>query len=223
MSRLCNMSSNTGLGLQRLFPENLFRGIHELITKSNGLDWMIHRGSHNIPYGFMGLVTLTAGAFTYVTYHDYATEVSNELSDALDSVQSSELFIPADQDSLKDSMVGETENNKDGNDENENAKDNSALDNAEENNNEDEKLQSIEGEKEQEEVLEKETPKESDPEGSDPKNELKRVGQQDKENRKTENSPKVRSETDELTKTKEEGKKGGSSKKKTIKHRKLKK
>lgn len=185
---------------------------------------MIHRGKHNIPYGFMGLVTLTAGAFTYVTYHDYAMEVSNNLSDALDSVQSSELFIPADQDSLKDSMIGETENNKDGNDENENAKDNSALDNAEGNNKGDEKLQSIEGEKEQEEVLEKETPKESDPEEIDPKNQLKRVGQQDKENRKTENSPKIQSETDEPTKTNIEGKKGGSSKnkkKKTIKHRKV--
>lgn len=182
---------------------------------------MIHRGKHNIPYGFMGLVTLTAGAFTYVTYHDYAMEVSNNLSDALDSVQSSELFIPADQDSLKDSMIGETQNN---NDEIKNTEETFTLDNAEKTDVNDEKVQSVEGEKDVQEVVEKETPKESDPEEIDPKNQLKRVGQQDKENRKTENSPKIQSETDEPTKTNIEGKKGGSSKnkkKKTIKHRKV--
>ena len=209
------MSSNTGTGLQSLFPENLFRGIHEFITKTNGLDFLIHRGSHNIPYGFMGLVTLTAGAFTYVTYQDYATEVSSNLSEALDSVQSSELFIPADQDSLKDSVMEESQNSSDLLEEvNENT-----LDNAVENTEDIEKEQSISADTN----MEKEMPKESDTDDKDPKKEVKRIVEQDKEIEKTKKSPKVHSETDEPTKTNGGGKKSGPSKKKTVKHRKAKK
>lgn len=221
------MSSNTGLGLQSLFPDNLFRGIHELITKNNGLDFMIHRGSHNIPYGFMGLVTLTAGAFTYVTYQDYATEVSNDLSKAL---QSSELFIPAEQDSLKDST--EEDNNNEGAMV-ANEGDEIPLENAVSNDDNTENTQSIESEKDSEKLLEKETPKQSDQrdidqreieqeDSNDPKIVPKRDGQQNKENRKTEISPKVRSETDEQTKS-NGGSKKSRSPKKTIKHRKTKK
>ena len=210
------MSSNTGTGLQSLFPDNLFRGIHDLITNTNGLDMMIHRGTHNIPYGFMGLVTLAAGTFTYVTYRDYANEVSTDLSNALDSIQSSEIFIPAQQDSLKDtteeanSLVENTTEN-----------DNNVLDNAVLNNDSFENNQSISGRENPSNLLEKETPKESSQEEI-AENTLKKDGEQIKENRKTENSAKVQSETDEQTKSGGTSKKSALSKK-TVKHRKKKK
>lgn len=210
------MSSNTGTGLQSLFPDNLFRGIHDFITNTNGLDMMIHRGTHNIPYGFMGLVTLAAGTFTYVTYRDYANEVSTDLSNALDSIQSSEIFIPAQQDSLKD-MTEEANFLVENTAEN----DNNILDNAVLNNDSFENNQSSSGEENPSNLLEKETPKEFSQEGI-AENSLKKDGEQIKENRKTENSAKMQLETDEQTKSGGTSKKSALSKK-TVKHRKKKK
>ena len=206
------MSSNTGFGLQSLFPDNLFRGIHEFVTKTNGLDLMIHRGTHNRPYGFMGLVTLTAGTFTYVTYRDYANEVSDDLANALNSIQNSEFFIPADEDPLKDSL--DTTNNEN------TVADSDSTENAVVIEDNVENIQSISGKETTEETLEKETPKESGQEGME-ESSLKRDAEKEKENRKTENSPKVRFETNEQTKSNGGSKKGVLTKK-TVKRRKIK-
>ena len=40
------------------------------IKQSNILNKSINSGTANVPYAFMGLVTLVAGTFTYVTYKD---------------------------------------------------------------------------------------------------------------------------------------------------------
>jgi hypothetical protein len=89
------MSSNSGSGLQNLSPENLFNSVSHFFTNNKTLDFLMNRGAYDIPYGFMGIATIAAGTFTYVTYQDYANEVSTGISETLDSIQSTELFIPS--------------------------------------------------------------------------------------------------------------------------------
>ena len=55
----------------------------------------MNRGTSDIPYGFMAIATVAAGTFTYVTYQDYANEISTGISETLDTIQSTELFIPS--------------------------------------------------------------------------------------------------------------------------------
>ena len=89
------MSSNSGTGLQSILPENLFTTVNEFITNNKTLDFLMNRGSSDIPYGFMAIATVAAGTFTYVTYQDYANEISTGISETLDTIQSTELFIPS--------------------------------------------------------------------------------------------------------------------------------
>jgi outer membrane biosynthesis protein TonB len=89
------MSSNSGTGLQSILPENLFTTVNEFITNNKTLDFLMNRGTSDIPYGFMAIATVAAGTFTYVTYQDYANEISTGISETLDTIQSTELFIPS--------------------------------------------------------------------------------------------------------------------------------
>lgn len=90
------MSSNSGVGLQSLLPENILKNINGFFTNNKTLDFLIHRGKADIPYGFMGIATAAVGTFTYVTYKDYANEISSGISETLDTIQSTELFIPSE-------------------------------------------------------------------------------------------------------------------------------
>lgn len=89
------MTSNSGTGLQNLSPENLFNNVSHFFTNNKTLDFLINRGTSDIPYGFMAIATFAAGTFTYVTYKDYANEISTGISETLDTIQSTELFIPS--------------------------------------------------------------------------------------------------------------------------------
>lgn len=91
------MSSNSGQGINGILPQNMIQSITDFFTKNNSLNFLMHRGNGNIPYGFMGLVTIAAGTLTYVTYTDYLNELSSDISESLDSMQSSEMFIPSDE------------------------------------------------------------------------------------------------------------------------------
>jgi hypothetical protein len=91
------MSSNSGQGINGILPQNMLQSITDFFTKNNSLNFLMHRGNGNIPYGFMGLATIAAGTFTYVTYTDYLNELSSGISESLDSMQSSEMFIPSDE------------------------------------------------------------------------------------------------------------------------------
>ena len=89
------MSSNSGSGITSILPQNIFSTVNNFISNNKTLDFLMNRGSYDIPYGFMGIATIAAGTFTYVTYTDYANEISSGISETLDTVQSSELFIPS--------------------------------------------------------------------------------------------------------------------------------
>ena len=95
------MSSNSGTGIYRLLPQNFFGSVNDFLTNNKTLDFFMHRGTNDIPYGFMAISTLAVGAFTYVTYSDYANELSTGISETIDQLQSNELFNnsePNDQD-----------------------------------------------------------------------------------------------------------------------------
>ncbi len=89
------MSSNSGTGINRILPENFFGSVNDFLTKNKFMDFFINRGTNDIPYGFMAISTAAVGAFTYVTYTDYADEIASGISDTLDSIQSTELFNSA--------------------------------------------------------------------------------------------------------------------------------
>ena len=93
------MSSNSGAGIDSILPQNLFNNINSFLTNNKTFDFMMNRGKYDVPYGFMAIATFAAGTFTYVTYQDYANEISSGISETLDSVQSSELFIPSNEES----------------------------------------------------------------------------------------------------------------------------
>ena len=64
-------------GLKRLFSIDLSK----YIKHNNTLNTLISTGKYDVPYAFMGLVTVAVGSFTYVTYMDYSTsptEIENE-------------------------------------------------------------------------------------------------------------------------------------------------
>jgi hypothetical protein len=86
------MSSNSGTGIHRLLPQNFFGSVNDFLTNNKTLDFFMHRGTNDIPYGFMAISTVAVGAFTYVTYTDYANEISTGISETLDNLQSNELF-----------------------------------------------------------------------------------------------------------------------------------
>ena len=90
------MSNNPGSGPQNIFSSisNLFNvdKIMNDIKKNDILNKSIHSGVSNVPYAFMGLVTLVAGTFTYVTYSDYSNEMNENLAKTVESIQSTEMF-----------------------------------------------------------------------------------------------------------------------------------
>lgn len=108
------MSSNSGTGINGI-PENLFHTINEFLTNNKTLDFLMNRGKSDIPYGFMAIATAAVGTFTYVTYQDYANEISSGISETLDSIQSTELFIPSAEESNEPLFSTLTDSNNDEN------------------------------------------------------------------------------------------------------------
>ena len=64
-----NGITNPLYGLKQLFNIDLSKYIKHNYT----LNTLISTGKYDIPYAFMGLVTIAVGSFTYVTYMDYST------------------------------------------------------------------------------------------------------------------------------------------------------
>ena len=110
------MSNNPGSGPQGIISgiENLFNvnKIMDNIKHSTILNKSIHSGVSNVPYAFMALVTVVAGTFTYVTYRDYSDEINENLTNTIESVQSSDMFnnenTPVNTDNLFEQNEGET-------------------------------------------------------------------------------------------------------------------
>lgn len=89
------MSSNSGTGFQGIDIGGAFNSFAKAVKNSNPTSFIMNSGNSDVPYAFMGIVTAVMGAFAYVTYKDYADEVASNISETLDTVQSSELFIPS--------------------------------------------------------------------------------------------------------------------------------
>ena len=90
-------------------PQNVFGKIAGMfninkivkdIESTNILNKSIHSGAYNVPYAFMGLVTLAAGTFTYVTYSDYSKAGQENLEETIDSLQSTDMLSGNNSDDL---------------------------------------------------------------------------------------------------------------------------
>ena len=78
------MNTNPGTGVNRNIPNsisNFFSSATNAITDGKALNYSIHTGAFNIPYATMGLVTIIAGTFTYVTYTDYKNDPGDDEED----------------------------------------------------------------------------------------------------------------------------------------------
>ena len=87
-------NTNTGNGVKNIFQSitNFFQtDINSAIKHNNTLDYLLKTGKYNVPYAFMGITTLAMGAFTYVTYKDYATNIDEEDVDEEDSFETQTL------------------------------------------------------------------------------------------------------------------------------------
>ena len=74
-------NTNTGKGVKNVFQNitNFFQGgMDNAIKHNNTLNYLLRTGQYNVPYAFMGITTLAMGAFTYVTYKDYATNIEED-------------------------------------------------------------------------------------------------------------------------------------------------
>ena len=92
------MSANSGTSLQGINMSGMIDSLNRSIKNNNSLNYLMRGGKNDIPYAFMGIATIVIAGFTYVTYKDYANEVASGISDTLETIQSSELFIPSKDD-----------------------------------------------------------------------------------------------------------------------------
>jgi len=95
------MNTNPGSGvnqnmLNSNFVGKFFNSITKSITESNLLNNALHTGAWNLPYAVMGMVTIVAGTFTYVTYNDYINDIGESISGTVDSLKD---FSPFSEDS----------------------------------------------------------------------------------------------------------------------------
>jgi hypothetical protein len=95
------MNTNPGSGVnQNMLSSNFvgkfFNSITKSITESNLLNNALHTGAWNLPYAVMGMVTIVAGTFTYVTYNDYINDIGESVSETVDSLKD---FSPFSEDS----------------------------------------------------------------------------------------------------------------------------
>lgn len=89
------MSANSGTSVQGINMSGMIDSLNRSIKNNNSLNYLMRGGKNDIPYAFMGIATIVIAGFTYVTYKDYADEVASGISDTLETIQSSELFIPS--------------------------------------------------------------------------------------------------------------------------------
>ena len=92
------MSANSGTSVQGINMSGMIDSVNRSIKNNNSLNFLMRGGQNDVPYAFMGIATIVIAGFTYVTYKDYADEVASGISDTLETIQSSELFIPSKDD-----------------------------------------------------------------------------------------------------------------------------
>jgi hypothetical protein len=76
-----SMNTNPGTGVNTNIPNsisNFFSSATGAVTDGKALNYSIHTGAFDIPYATMGLVTIIAGTFTYITYTDYKNDPGDD-------------------------------------------------------------------------------------------------------------------------------------------------
>jgi hypothetical protein len=73
-------NTNTTTGKSSSISQ-FIQNMNNTFTNNLLLDKMIYNGANGVPYAVVGMVTLVAGVFTYVTYSDYANELSDTMEE----------------------------------------------------------------------------------------------------------------------------------------------
>jgi hypothetical protein len=112
------MNTNPGSGVnQNMLSSNFvgkfFNSITKSITENNLLNNALHTGAWNLPYAVMGMVTIVAGTFTYVTYNDYINDIGESISDTVDSLKDFSPFSENSPSSSNPNDLGIFESNAD--------------------------------------------------------------------------------------------------------------
>ena len=75
-------NTNTVTGTQNSISR-FFQNMNNILINHKILDKAVYNGVNGVPYAVIGMVTVVAGVFTYVTYSDYA----NELAESIDATE----------------------------------------------------------------------------------------------------------------------------------------
>ena len=76
------MNTNPGNSVNRNIPNSIrsfFSSATSALTDGKALNYSIHTGACGVPYAMMGLVTIIASTFTYVTYTNYKDDPGDDI------------------------------------------------------------------------------------------------------------------------------------------------
>ena len=71
-------NTNTVTGTQSSISR-FFQNMNNILINHKILDKAVYNGVNGVPYAVIGMVTVVAGVFTYVTYSDYANELAENI------------------------------------------------------------------------------------------------------------------------------------------------
>ena len=147
---------------------------------NNSLSHIMYNGPGGIPYAAIGMVTIAAGVFSYVTYADYKKEEEDNAAKLAQDEQSGTLFTSVFWQET-DASTEEGENEEDEKEEDEKEEEEGEKEKEEEEEEEEEEKEEEEGEKEEKEEEKEESPRKEE----EPGEKFKMGGKRSKKKRNT--------------------------------------
>jgi len=85
---MSNTNTKTGKGSSiGAFFQNITNSFY-----NKPMEAVTHHGIYGVPYAVIGMVTIVAGVFTYVTYKDYTNEMAEQLEEEEATVRENVMF-----------------------------------------------------------------------------------------------------------------------------------
>lgn len=79
-------NTNTVTGTQGSISR-FFQNMNNILINHKILDKAVYNGVNGVPYAVIGMVTVVAGVFTFVTYSDYANELAESIETAEEEIR----------------------------------------------------------------------------------------------------------------------------------------
>ena len=86
---MSNTNTKTGKGSS---IGAFFQNITNSFYYNRPMEAVTHHGIYGVPYAVIGMVTIVAGVFTYVTYKDYTNEMAEQLEEEEATVRENVMF-----------------------------------------------------------------------------------------------------------------------------------